>query len=77
MAVRKITVVACFLVGISVFVIALYLCDAAFVKCKKNTLAEKWGDIAIDFILSLAFLSIPLLYYRRSGWRQANRNAKE
>lgn len=46
------------------------LCEPSSLRCKKNTFVDKWGDFAVDFILSLVFLSIPLLHY----WRFARSN---
>ena len=43
------------------------LCDlSASLKCTRNTFVSKWGDSLLDFLVALAFLSIPLVHYWRS-----------
>jgi hypothetical protein len=34
-------------------------------KCIKNTFVGRWGDSALDFVFSLAFLSFPLFHFFR------------
>jgi hypothetical protein len=41
------------------------LCDRSSPKCVRNTFIDKWGNSAMDFLLSFVFLSIPALYYWR------------
>jgi hypothetical protein len=41
------------------------LCDLSSIKCTRNSFAEKWGNFAVIFVLSLVFLAIPLVYYWR------------
>jgi len=40
------------------------LCDSSLLTCIPNTFLDKWGNSAVDFLLSLVFLSIPVLYHR-------------
>ena len=41
------------------------LCVPSSLKCVRNAFVDKWGDSALDFLLSLLFLSIPGLYHWR------------
>jgi hypothetical protein len=46
------------------------LCDlSASLRCTRNTFVSKWGDSLLDFVVALAFLSIPLLHYWRGQGR--------
>lgn len=45
------------------------LCDRSSLKCVKNTFFGMWGNPALTFILSVVFLSLALIYYRRARAR--------
>jgi hypothetical protein len=41
------------------------LCVPSSLECVQNAFVDRWGNSALVFLLSLLFLSIPVLYHWR------------
>jgi hypothetical protein len=50
------------------------LCKVSSRRCVRNTLFDKWGDSAVVYLISIAFLVMPLRYLMKSRGTRKHRS---